>query len=92
MKTWISIALNIILVGVVIAMYVGRQVSGHYYKEFTGFVLSSAARQIQAGNSKLVSDILNEVHGRPTYGDLISIYEKLNAKTSAEQEGASNGE
>ena len=91
MKTKISIALNIILVISLIAIYVGHQVSDHYYKEFTGFVLSSSARQIQAGNSKLVSDILNEVHGRPTYGDLISIYEKLNAKTSAEQDAPSNG-
>jgi hypothetical protein len=80
MKTKISIALNIILIVVLIAMYVEHRVSDHYYKEFTGFVLSSTAAQIQAGNSKLVSNVLNEVKGDPTYGDLISIYEKLNSK------------
>lgn len=77
MNTKISIALNIILVIALISMYIGHQASDHYYKEFTGFVLSGAARQIQAGNSKLVSDVLNEVHEGPTYGDLILITEKL---------------
>jgi len=91
MKTKISIALNIILVVVLIAMYVEHQVSDQYYKEFTGFVLSSSAAQIKAGNSKLVSDVMNEVDGRPTYADLISIYEKLNTKKSAEQTVPSDG-
>ena len=92
MKTMISIALNIILVVALIVMYVGHQISDHYYKEFTGFVLSGSSRQIQAGNSKLVSDILNEVHGKPTYGNLISIYEKLNKKESAEKHAPSDCE
>ena len=85
MKTKISIALNIILVVALIAMYAGHQVSDHYYKEFTGFVLRDSAIEIQAGNSKLVSDVLGAVHGRPTYRDLISIHERLNTNNPAEQ-------
>ncbi|CAN5900494.1 hypothetical protein BH11VER1_BH11VER1_11260 [soil metagenome] len=89
MKTNISIVLNIILVATLFMMYAVHEVRDHYYKEFTGFVLSSCAAQIEAGNSLMVRDVLNQVHGRPSYEDLTSIYRKLNAEKPAESSKAS---
>ena len=76
MKFKISIGLNIILAAALVVMHAGHQIHNHYYQEFTGSVLNQSAVQIQAGNSKWVGEVLR-VHGSPTYGDLISIYEAL---------------
>ncbi len=90
MKTKISIGLNILLVGALGAMYLKHSLADHYYREFTGFVLRTSADQIKAGNSALVRDVLGDVHGRPSYGDLISTLGKLKTDKSAEQHAGSD--
>ena len=89
MKTTISVLLNIVLVIVLGIVVLYQTISDHYYKEFTGFVLRKSAAQIEAGHSELVSQVLRNVKGRPTYGDLIQTLDKLKTK-DAEQAVAPN--
>lgn len=80
MKFNISIILNIILLIALGMVVIGHAVSDHYYKDFTGIVLRTTAEQVKAGQSDLVVQVLSSVKGRPTYGDLISMLDKLKRK------------
>ena len=78
MKTKISIILNILLVIALGMVVLGHALSDHYYIEFTGFVIRKPAEQVKAGHLDLVIQVLGSIKGQPTYGDLISMLDKLN--------------
>jgi hypothetical protein len=79
MKTKISIALNILLVAVlgVVTYYFYRVVRGAM--AVSAMIMLSAADKIDAGKSERVSEIFKEVPIRPTFHDMHSISEKLDA-------------
>ncbi|BCU79090.1 hypothetical protein [Luteolibacter sp. LG18] len=78
MKT-LSIVLNVVLLIGLVIVYFNRSVEQHFYAEFTGMVLQESARQIEAGKSARVAEILKENRGRPTYAELVAMLQRLQA-------------
>lgn len=79
MKLVVSISINIILLVSLGGLWLTHQLSDHYYRKYTGFVLRESAARIEAGKEPEVKEILRQVKGRPTYAELTSVFRKLNA-------------